>query len=718
MKLSKFFFVVLLGLVPFFLLNVVFAQANEPNAEPSLKQLASPLVVNSTSDDGDFNAGDGTCETGIGNGICTLRAAIEESNADTSITHTIEFNISGSGPHTITPDPALPNITHPVIIDGLTQTGADCNTPQIEIDGSNVEAIVNITNPLNPKASDIVAPTGLNLNTSNSTILGLAINNFDKAAVFTTVTIDQVGFGILIDDGDNNYIACNFIGTEPDGNTASPNQIGISIVNSNNNVITGNLVSGNGNNGRQTAGILIGTKPDNGLESIGNQITNNYIGTDKTGLTDLGNQQDGILLINAKNTLIQDNVIASNGDDGVDISDLEKITIMISLASFESNWVCTTPPCTTGNMVYSNTIGLNKNGAALGNGDSGVEIKNGEQNTVSANTIAYNGRHGVEINELTTQTCTGSSTPCTVSNTISHNSIYSNDELGIDLVTTGDANNSVNLNGSSTNGPNRLQNYPVLSSTISEALTLTMSGSLTGTNNHTFVLEFFANDTCDASGYGEGQTYLISDTITTDGSGEAMFAVQTPSPDEAFIVATATDEGGNTSEFSACAEVTNAMVVTTYTLSLATVGNGSVNPVSGVYTAGTEINLTATPDSGWLFQSWSGDLTSSTNPEIVTMDSNKTITATFVEASTVTSYTLDVSIVGNGLVSPMNGTYISGTIALLTATPDNGWLFEAWSGDLLGSLTATTVTMDSNKMITATFTANVSRTVYLPAILR
>jgi uncharacterized repeat protein (TIGR02543 family) len=69
-----------------------------------------------------------------------------------------------------------------------------------------------------------------------------------------------------------------------------------------------------------------------------------------------------------------------------------------------------------------------------------------------------------------------------------------------------------------------------------------------------------------------------------------------------------------------------------YTLTV--VGNGSVAklPDTATYAAGTVVQLTATADPDWVFDSWSGDLSGSTNPENITMDADKTVTATFVEA--------------------------------------------------------------------------------------
>jgi hypothetical protein len=68
-----------------------------------------------------------------------------------------------------------------------------------------------------------------------------------------------------------------------------------------------------------------------------------------------------------------------------------------------------------------------------------------------------------------------------------------------------------------------------------------------------------------------------------------------------------------------------------YTLTVATVGSGSVtlNPPGGTYNAGTEVALTATPNSGFVFSGWSGALSGSANPDTIQMNSNKNVTATF-----------------------------------------------------------------------------------------
>jgi uncharacterized repeat protein (TIGR02543 family) len=69
----------------------------------------------------------------------------------------------------------------------------------------------------------------------------------------------------------------------------------------------------------------------------------------------------------------------------------------------------------------------------------------------------------------------------------------------------------------------------------------------------------------------------------------------------------------------------------TYSLTTNVVGSGSIvrSPNAGSYASGTVVSLTATPAPGLQFTGWSGDASGSTNPLSVTMNANKTITATF-----------------------------------------------------------------------------------------
>ena len=139
-----------------------------------------------------------------------------------------------------------------------------------------------------------------------------------------------------------------------------------------------------------------------------------------------------------------------------------------------------------------------------------------------------------------------------------------------------------------------------------------------------------------------------------------------------------------------------------FSLTVSTVGQGSVSPAGGSFDEGTAVSLTATPAAGWQFDGWSGDLTGSVNPSSLTMDANKSVTATFSEV-VVPQFTLTVSTVGQGSVSPVGGSFDEGTVVSLTATPAAGWQFDGWSGDLTGSVNPSSLAMDANKSVTATF---------------
>jgi uncharacterized repeat protein (TIGR02543 family) len=148
-----------------------------------------------------------------------------------------------------------------------------------------------------------------------------------------------------------------------------------------------------------------------------------------------------------------------------------------------------------------------------------------------------------------------------------------------------------------------------------------------------------------------------------------------------------------------------AIPLNTFTLTVNAV-NGSVakNPNQATYNSGSAVILTATPATGYVFTSWSGDATGTTNPLTVTMNSNKVITANFTAIPVVT-FTLNVNAV-NGSVAknPNQVAYASGSAVILTATPSAGYVFSSWSGDATGSVNPLRVTMNANKNITANFT--------------
>src|SRR5215212_28082 len=84
-------------------------------------------------------------DTGAG----SLRQAITDAN-NTSGADVINFDIAGTGVHTIAPESALPQITEAVTIDGYSQPGAKPNTKAV---GSDAVLKIELSLRFNPAGS-------------------------------------------------------------------------------------------------------------------------------------------------------------------------------------------------------------------------------------------------------------------------------------------------------------------------------------------------------------------------------------------------------------------------------------------------------------------------------------------------------------------------------------------------------------------------------------
>ena len=141
-----------------------------------------------------------------------------------------------------------------------------------------------------------------------------------------------------------------------------------------------------------------------------------------------------------------------------------------------------------------------------------------------------------------------------------------------------------------------------------------------------------------------------------------------------------------------------------YTLTLSTSGTGSgtiqASP-SGPYSYGTTVKIWANASAGSSFTGFNGALTGTTTPQTLVINGNKTVDAQF----TLLGYTLTITIQGSGTVTknPNQTTYTFGQIVNLTANPSTGWIFNHWSGDLTGNQNPTTLIMNENKNINASF---------------
>ncbi len=191
----------------------------------------------------------------------------------------------------------------------------------------------------------------------------------------------------------------------------------------------------------------------------------------------------------------------------------------------------------SGIVIENSYIGTDFSGTvAVPNALNGIEIVGGFNNTIggtaagTANIIAFNDGHGILVDAGT-------------NNAIQRNSIHSNDSLGIDLVNAGNNN----------------QRAPSVNSAVSGNGTTNIAASLAMVvPSTTYTIEFFSSAVCDPSGFGEGETYLGSKTLTTTatGRGRTIFVVGFEVPVGHVITATATSPFDDTSEFSMCRIVT------------------------------------------------------------------------------------------------------------------------------------------------------------------
>lgn len=148
--------------------------------------------------------------------------------------------------------------------------------------------------------------------------------------------------------------------------------------------------------------------------------------------------------------------------------------------------------------------------------------------------------------------------------------------------------------------------------------------------------------------------------------------------------------------------------VSQYTLTINTPDSsmGSITPSTGQYTyaTGTVVTLVATPQPGYQFSGWTGDVASANSASTtIIMNSNKSITANFAAAE---QYVLTIQVAGSGTVTPGIGSqsYAGGTSVPVNAVADPGWQFTGWTGDVDNvSATNNVITMNSNETLIANF---------------
>ncbi len=388
------------------------------------------------------------------------------------------------------------------------------------------------------------------------------------------------GAGVYVTgaDGLGNSIENNIIGLTADGSAVLGNVgAGVADYSPGTLIGPGNVISDN------LTGILI-----SGATATGVIVRDNLIGTDSTGIADLGNAEDGIQIVNsAGNTIEADNL-------GVQV-------ISGNLAGIEIDGATS-----TGNLIEGNLIGTNKSGTAdLGNSNQGILIEGAPNNTVGGTTAAA--RNVISANQCGIQidgaaasgnliegnyVGTDSSGTAPLGNEIngvllssnaSNNTIGGtgggqgnvigfNVEAGV-LVESG-TGDSILSNGIAFNGQqgialengNHMQSAPTVTGVAGGGTGSNVQGSLTSVADTSFLIQFFSSAIPDPSGVGQGQTFLGSTVVTTGATGTATinFTVASGLAVGTFMTLTATNQStGDSSGFS------NAVAAQAVTISFA-----------------------------------------------------------------------------------------------------------------------------------------------------
>ena len=190
----------------------------------------------------------------------------------------------------------------------------------------------------------------------------------------------------------------------------------------------------------------------------------------------------------------------------------------------------------------------------------------------------------------------------------------------------------------------------------------------------------------------------------TDSQGWAVFS-EVPVGNRAYTVSkTGYENSTGSVNVDSDKSVNVSLAKKTYTLSTNTIGQGSVskNPDKSTYTHGEIVLLTAIPSTGWNFTGWSEDLSGTANPANITMDSNKTVTATF----TIKKYTITASAnpPAGGTITGA-GSYNHADTVNLVATQSEGYEFINWTENGVEVSTNTTYsfTATANRTLVANF---------------
>lgn len=149
-----------------------------------------------------------------------------------------------------------------------------------------------------------------------------------------------------------------------------------------------------------------------------------------------------------------------------------------------------------------------------------------------------------------------------------------------------------------------------------------------------------------------------------------------------------------------------------YTVTVNSTGDGTGNVTTdaentpGGYIYGTQVTLTAMPDSESTFGGWSGDSSESAISTTLVITGHMNVNALFNDRSITVNVT--ESGTGSGTVTvsdPANGSFYEiGETVTLTAIPDAGSSFAGWTGGTTSSVSSISVELTGDLSVDAAFT--------------
>lgn len=484
-----------------------------------------------------------TVTSNANSGTGTLREAIGQANASPGL-NLIQFDIPGTCPRLITLAAPLPDLTEDVIINGFSQPGSAWNTFDF---GNNANLCIGVV------GSQLVeVPYALRVPANSSATLkvrGIGFGGFDDGGGL---------FGeaaIYLQGGSGHEIQGNQFGGPFHATTLAGNSEGIRLMNNATSALIGGSSPGHRNtiSGSSLAGVHV-----IGSASGGRQIVNNYIGTNPSGVSAVGNL-DGIRLVQSADNDILDNLVSGNTRDGVVIVGEQATSNLVAGNRIGGRrggfYLCGVPPLPACPPTMTNRKGIFIDSGASNNtiGVGGVDG--------APNQIRFSTQHGIRILSGTRNRM--------LSNTLWDNGSVAS-EYEIDLGSFGFDPVDADCGAVADAKANRGQNRPVLESALGGASeqSVVFAGELSscthdGGFSSVYRIQLFASNACDGNGAGPGQYFLGDVNVVMPGPVQTdttvAFSGELEHPwldlEGKYITATATDLLGNTSEFSQCVQV-------------------------------------------------------------------------------------------------------------------------------------------------------------------